>query len=128
MILHPAFKTLVAQPELLAEHVGAYAQLAAAEAHQASRGLRLKGALAAGAVACAALGAGLAGVAVLVLAAIPMADMPAPWALGLAPGVPLAAGAVLWLAQRRQAVDLGFRTLRAQLHLDQVLWQRLGEE
>ncbi|MFO1327354.1 MAG: hypothetical protein U1F56_08340 [Rubrivivax sp.] len=127
MLLHPVFRTLATRPELLAEHVGAYTELALAEAADAGAGLRRKLLLGAAAAASAALGVALAGGAALLAAAIPLATMPAPWALLAAPALPLAAAAVLFALQRRQPVDLGFRTLRGQLALDRVLWQQFSE-
>jgi hypothetical protein len=126
--MHPAFKTLVSQPELLAEHAGAYAQLAAAEVGDVAARLRIKAALGAAAAACGALGLSLAGTALLLLAVVPLSDMPAPWALALAPGVPLFGAAGLWWAQRRRVLDLGMATLRGQIELDRALWRRLTEE
>lgn len=126
--MHPAFKTLVSQPELLAEHAGAYAQLAAAEAGDVAAGLRVKAALGAAAAACGALGLSLAGTALLLLAVVPLSDMPAPWALALAPGVPLVGAVGLWWAQRRRVLDLGMTTLRGQIELDRALWRRLTED
>jgi hypothetical protein len=128
MLLHPAFRLLIGRPELLAEHVGAYAELAAAEAGEAAAGLRLKAGLALAAVACAALGAVLAGTAVLLLAALPLQQMPAPWALALAPALPWLAALLLWLAQRRQVADLRFLALREQLAADRALWQAPAAE
>lgn len=127
MWLHPVFRTLVTRPELLTEHVGAYAELAWAEAADAGAGLKRKAVLGVAALACATFGVALAGVAVLLAAVIPFADMPAPWALLLAPGLPLSAAAALYGMQRRQPVDLSFRALRGQLALDGALWQRVSE-
>ena len=45
MIIHPLVKTLVGRPELLAEHAGAYAELAGAELSQAAKRLRLRAVL-----------------------------------------------------------------------------------
>lgn len=127
MLLHPVFKTLVSQPELLAEHIGAYGELATAEALLAAGQIRSRAAMAVAALGCAALGIGLGGMALLLLAVVPVADMPAPWALAVTPALPLAAGVGLWWAQRRQAIDLTFSTLREQVSLDRLLWQQVSE-
>lgn len=127
MLLHPAFRTLISQPGMLAEHVGAYGQLALAEAAEAVQGLQRKATLMAAAAACVALGGTLGGTAVLLLAVVPVADMPAPWALLAAPGLPLLAAAGLWLAQRRQTLDLRFSNVRQQLDADRALLQQLEQ-
>lgn len=125
MWLHPVFRTLASRPELLAEHAGAYVDLAAAEVDLAARQVRTRAALMAAALACGALGVGLAGTALLLLAVTPLQAMPAPWALAAAPAVPLAAALGLWWAQGRTAVDLRFASLQEQLALDRQLWQQV---
>lgn len=127
MMLHPLFKTLVTKPELLAEHAGAYLELASAEAGEAVSSLRLRALLMAAAVACAAVGVMLGGTAILLLAVVPLDQMPAPWALAAAPAVPLAAAAAMWWAQRSRETDMSFTLLREQVALDQRLLQQLPE-
>ncbi len=125
MFLHPLFKTLATRPELLAEHAGAYLELASAEATEAALRLRLRCLLAGAALGCAALALVLGGVALLLLAVLPLDQMPAPWALAAAPAVPLLSAAGLWTAQRRRALDLSFGMLREQFALDRQLLQQL---
>jgi hypothetical protein len=127
MTLHPLFKTLATRPELLAEHAGAYVELASAEVVEAAERVRARATLMVGAVACGALGISLAGTAVMLAAVMPLQDMPAPWALALAPALPLAAAVVLWWAQRRHTLDLSFELLREQLALDRALMQQVAE-
>jgi uncharacterized membrane protein YqjE len=127
MTLHPLFKTLATRPELLAEHAGAYVELASAEVFEAAERVLARATLMVGAVACGALGISLAGTAVMLAAVMPLQDMPAPWALALAPALPLAAAVVLWWAQRRHTLDLSFELLREQLALDRALMQQVAE-
>jgi uncharacterized membrane protein YqjE len=127
MTIHPLVKTLVARPELLAEHAGAYAELAGAELGQTARRLRTRALLIAAMGLCVALGAVFAGGALLLLAAVPVSEMPAPWALAAVPGgVWLAAGA-LWWAQARGESKGSFEALRAQFALDRELLRAAGE-
>lgn len=126
MFLHPLFRTLATQPELLAEHAGAYFDLASAEAAQAAAQLRLRAALLVVAGVCAGLGLGLAGVALLLMAALPLAAMPAPWALLAVPALPLVLAVGLWWLQRRKRLDLSFALLREQVSLDRELLRQLA--
>lgn len=128
MIVHPLIKTLAMRPHLLAEHAGAYLALAGAEAAQLAAGARRRMLLLAGAAVCGACGALLAGGALLLAAALPVQDMPAPWALLAIPAVPLAAAGALWWAEQRQALDLNFPLLREQMQLDRELLQRVAQE
>lgn len=117
-MIHPFFTKLVSQPGLFAEHAGAYAELAAAEALQLSSHLKRQLVLAVSASLCALLGLGLAGIAALFAAALPFDTMPAPWALFAVPAVPLAgAAACAWLLWRRQSLE-AFALLRSQWAAD----------
>lgn len=127
MRVHPLFKTLLSRPELLAEHAGAYAELASVEVAQAARRARQRAVLAAAALGCAAAGSLLGGVALLALAVVPVSTMPAPWALAVVPGVPLLTAAALWFAQSRQAGQPSFARLREQWTLDQALIGEAGQ-
>ena len=117
-MIHPLFTRLVTQPGLFAEHAGAYAQLAVAEAQQL--GMRWKRQLVLAVVAglCGLMGLALAGMALLLAAAVPAESMPAVWALWVVPAVPLVAagGAVvaMWRMQSQQV----FALLRGQFAED----------
>jgi hypothetical protein len=122
-MFHPLIRMLATRPEMLTEHLGAYAQLAAAEAAYAVDQLRAKVVVAALAGVLALLGSALAGVALLLWAALPVAGMPAPWLLLVVPGVPLVAAlaAALWLRSRPPSPS--FALLREQMARDQALMQ-----
>lgn len=125
-MFHPLIKMLASKPELLAEHVGAYAELAAAEASQAVDQMRNKALVAAAAGVLALTGLLLTGVALLLYGALPMDAMPAPWLLAVVPAVPLAAalGCGLWLRSRPARVS--FALLREQMAQDGALVQEAG--
>lgn len=126
-MIHPLFRLLLSRPQMLAEHVGAYAELASAEAAEAAVVLRTRSLLAVAAVACGLLGLGLAGVALLLLAALPSAQMPLPWLLALVPLTPLALGLGCWQAARRQPPAPAFSLLRRQVALDAALLRESDE-
>jgi cytochrome bd-type quinol oxidase subunit 2 len=122
-MFHPLIKMLVSRPEMLAEHAGAYAELAAAEASQAVDQARNKAIAGAAAGVLALVGLVLAGVAARRGAAVATAAMPAPWLLVVVPALPLAAaiGAVLWLRSRPAVAS--FALLREQMAQDSALIQ-----
>lgn len=125
-MIHPIFTRLVTQPGLFAEHAGAYAELAAAEAQQLAWRWKRQLLLAAAAGLCALVGLVLAGMAVLLAAAVPTAAMPAAFALWVVPAVPLlaaaGAGALLW---RMQSVA-AFALLRGQIAADARLLEEVA--
>jgi hypothetical protein len=95
-MIHPVYKLLAARPELLAQHLGGYAQLARTQAAEALLAARQRLLLLGVCLASGLLGLGLAGVAALLAAALPWPGMPAPWLLAALPGllmlIALAAG------------------------------------
>lgn len=117
-MIHPFFTRLVSQPGLFAEHAGAYAELATAEALQLTSRLKRQLLLAVSAALCALLGLGMAGVAALLAAAVPFESMPAPWALWLVPALPLAAAAACGLQLWRMQSVSAFALLRSQFAAD----------
>lgn len=121
---HPALRQLLRRPELLAEHLGAYGERAAADAQALAAALQSRLLLQGAALGCALLGLGLGGMALLLAAVLPLATMPAPWALAAVPALPLAVAAALWLRQRRHAPALDFPALRERWQEDRARWQR----
>ena len=117
-MIHPLFTRLVSQPGLFAEHAGAYAELAAAEALQMSTRLKRQLLLGVTAALCAFLGLGLAGVSALLAAALPVDTMPAPWALWALPALPLAGAAASGLQLWRMQSVTAFALLRSQFAAD----------
>ena len=117
-MIHPLFTRLVTQPGLFAEHAGAYAELAAAEAQQLGSRWKRQLLLTVAAGILGLLGVGLAGVALLLAAAIPIDTMPAGWALWAVPALPWAgAGTCAFMLWRMQSVA-AFALLRDQIAAD----------
>jgi hypothetical protein len=125
-MVHPMLKMLATRPELMAEHFGAYAELAAAEASEAAalwRG-RLLWAVATGAFVLLALMFG--GVSLLLLGALPREAMPAPWLLVLVPLLALALAGACWITLRSRPVAAPFAQLRQQVEVDAALMAEAG--
>ena len=117
-MIHPFFTRLVTQPGLFAEHAGAYAELAAAEAQQLGTRWKRQLLLAALTGVCTLVGLMLAGMALLLAAALPAAAMPAAWALWVVPLVPLVAAAGAAASLWRMRSVAAFALLRGQIAAD----------
>ncbi len=120
-MIHPLIQLLATRPELLAEHVGGYGGLVAAQATQAVAQLRRRAWLAGGLLVGLSGAVGLGGVALLLWGALPLAQMPMPallWAVPLAPLL-VAAGCAWALNQRPMA--WGLQILGEQLAADAAL-------
>jgi hypothetical protein len=127
-MFHPLFKTLATQPELLAEHAGAYAELAAVETAVLGRWLRRQARLWCALVVSAGIAVGMAGVALMLAAAIPAAAMPAPALLCCVPAVPALVSAACAMALRQPPADTAFASLRQQWRADRALWREVLQE
>jgi hypothetical protein len=120
-MLHPLLRLVATQPQLLADHAEAYAELAAAEIGAVSSVWKRRTALNAAALCCLGVAAVLAGVALMLWAVVPAADIRAPWALVAAPLVPAAAAAICLMAAASLRSTGGFDKLRQQMTADIVM-------
>lgn len=126
-MIHPLIRLLATRPEVLAEHFGAYAQLASAEAGEAAAQWRRQVLIITAMVLLLTLGLGLAGTALLLLAAVPVNGMPAPWLLATVPLAPLALALGCWIALQQRPAGRSFAQLREQVALDAALLHDAGE-
>ena len=117
-MFHPLLKLLARRPDLLADHLDAYADLASAQVRATRRALATHALLVALAGLGALLALLLAGLALLLWAALSPELLARPWMLLLIPALPalLALGAA-W-ALRSSAPLAGFGPLREQFSRD----------
>lgn len=119
--MHPLLHLIVREPDLLADHAGAYAELLGEEIGVASTHWKRKALLSAVALCSAGVGAVLVGVALMLWAVIPPENMNAPWALIAAPLVPLGLAVGCWVSAQRQAGPRAFEQVRRQLREDAAM-------
>jgi uncharacterized membrane protein YqjE len=116
------------QPGLVAEHAGAYAQLASAELDEWGAQWKSRASLGTAAALLAYLALALAGAAGLALAVVPVQAMPMPWLLAVIPAVPLLlAGAMAWRVRRMKQTS-PFAALRQQVAQDLATLRILDDE
>jgi len=125
-MLHPLLHLVATQPQLLAEHAEAYAELIAAQVGTASVALKRRAMLGAVALCCLGVAAVLAGVALMLWAVIPPADIHATWALIVGPLLPAVASAACLAAARSDGEAGGFSALREQLRADIGMLREAG--
>ncbi|HEY0819724.1 MAG TPA: phage holin family protein [Rhizobacter sp.] len=119
--MHPLLHLVIREPNLLADHAGAYAELLGEEIGSASAQWKRKALLSAVALSCAGVGAVLVGVALMLWAVIPPENMNAPWALIVAPLVPLGAAVACWVSAQSQTGPRAFEQMRRQLREDAAM-------
>ncbi len=125
-MMHPLLHLIATRPQMLADHAEAYAELVASEVADVSASWKRRVVLNAVALCCLGVAAVLAGVALMLWAVFPPASMHAPWALLVAPLVPLAIALIcLWMA--RPAGDVGpFDKVRQQLQADMLMFREVS--
>lgn len=125
-MIHPLLQLIATQPQLLADHAEAYAELMAAEIGDVSAIWKRRAVLNAVALCCLTAAAILAGVALMLWAVIPSGHLQVPWALIVAPLLPVAAALWCLMAARGHGERRAFENLRRQLAADMVMLREVA--
>lgn len=126
-MIPPLLLRAATHPGLFADHLGAYAELAGAEAGVLGQRWLRCGALALGALVSGSLALGLAGVATLLVASVPLELMRAPWALWALPLLCAVISALCaWGVRASATAHSAFPLLRRQLEADAQLLREVN--
>jgi hypothetical protein len=117
-MLYTLLRLSITQPQLLAEHADAYAELVSTEVRSALALWQRQLWLNALAGACLAVAAVLAGVAWMLWAVTPVENIRAPWALLGAPLLPCALALWCLIQARAKSHGAAFEKLLQQLRAD----------
>lgn len=120
-MIHPLFRLVAAEPQMVADHLSGYAELLGDELRAFGGGWTRRLLLQLAAIGLLAVAVALAGVALIVWAATPLAALHAPWVLVVVPLAPLVAAGGCLAAARSGAPREGFAALRRQLAEDSRL-------
>ncbi len=125
-MIHPLLRLAATEPQLIGDHVEAYAALVGEEVSKVSTSLIIRAALFATALVLVAVGLVLVGVALLFCAAIPASDFPAAWAMVVVPLAPfvIAVGCVVFA--RSRPTEKPFDTIKKQLHADMAMLREVS--
>lgn len=114
---HPLLRLIATRPQLLADHVEAYAALVGDEVGATAAVWKRRTLFGATALCLAGVAAVLGGVALMLWAVTPAGALRAPWALIAAPALP--ALIALWCAlEARRVQGAAFAELRRQVGID----------
>jgi len=125
-MIHPLLHLIATKPQLIGDHVEAYAELVGAEVGKTSRLWVAR--VAYYAVALFLLSAGLVftGVALMLWATTPSDNMNLPWLLVVVPLVPFAAGAFCIFKARADSSTNAFDAVKQQLHADMTMLREVS--
>lgn len=125
-MIHPLLKLIATEPEVLGDHVEAYADLVGDEVRKAGNAWAARLALYGAALGLLGVGLVLAGVALMLWAALPTGDFQAPWVLVAVPAVTLAAAVLCALLARRSRVESAFDNVKKQLSADMAMLREVS--
>lgn len=125
-MIHPFIRLLVSRPQLVLEHLGGYADMAAAQMQMTLGTIKTRAVLMGACVGLMLLTVFLAGVALLLWGAIPEANMPRPWLLWVAPLVPLLGAIVCLVLVKQRPLALSLDAFREQAALDAALFREVS--
>lgn len=127
-MIHPVLKLVATEPQLIGDHVGAYAELVGEEISKVSTGWMVRIGLWVAAGLLALIGLVLVGVSLLNWAGTPDADVRSGWLFILVPLVPLiaAVGCALWA--RSHKIEDAFGTVKKQLDADIAMLREVGTQ
>ena len=124
-MIHPLLRLAATQPQLLGDHVEAYAAMLGEEAKEVSDSLIRRAVLYGAAAVMGLVGLMLVGVALLFWAAI-APDYNAGWALIVVPLVPLAGAAACFFSARSKPISEAFGKVRQQLKADMAMLREVN--
>ena len=126
-MIHPLFRLIASQPQMLADHVEAYSDLVSEEVALAAGQLKRKAVSAVLLVVLALVAALLAGVALMLWAVTPPDNVHAPWALVIVPLIPALAAAGCWFSAKSPDKGQGFAGIKAQLAADAAMLRSVSQ-
>jgi hypothetical protein len=126
-VIHPLLRLIATQPQLLADHAEAYADLLGEEFGAAAARWKRQAVLAALGLCLIGVSAVLGGVALMFWAVMRPEDIQAPWALVAAPLLPLVVAIGCLVAANRSSVPTGpFDSLRQQMRSDVAMLREVS--
>ncbi len=125
-MIHPLVRLIVNEPELLAEHLAAYAELIGSEAQHVRSRVAIRVLMSALALCCIGVAAVLAGVALMLWAITPNLSQQAEWALIAAPAIPALVAMIAGLIAKRPPAKEAFAAVHEQVMSDLQMLKEVG--
>lgn len=125
-MIHPLLRLAATEPQLLGDHVEAYAALVGEELGRASTSWVMRIGLYVAALAMVCVGLVLIGVALLLAASVPSSEYPATWALFVVPLAPFVIGAACVFVARSKPIASAFDKIKSQLDADMAMLREVS--
>jgi cytochrome c biogenesis factor len=125
-MIHPLLRLIATEPQLLGDHVEAYAELVGDEVKKTGSAWGLRLGLYAAALCLVGVSLVLAGVAVMLWASLPSSSFQLPWLLIAVPATTLVAAVACALIARRNPVENAFDNVKKQLSADMAMLREVS--
>ena len=125
-MIHPLLRLIATEPQVLGDHVEAYAELVGDELKKTSAAWTARLALYLGALCLGGVGLVFAGVAVMLWASLPPAGMQQPWVLIAVPLLTLGGAVLCGLLGRRNPIENAFDNVKKQLNADMAMLREVS--
>jgi len=125
-MIHPLLHLIATKPQLLGDHVEAYAELVGAEVSKTSKLWISRVVLWAAAAFLATIFLVFTGVAIMLWGVVPADSMNVPWLLLVVPVVPLVAAIACAMLARSHPDQTAFQTVKEQLSADMAMLREVS--
>jgi hypothetical protein len=125
-MIHPLLRLIATEPQILGDHVEAYAELVGDEVRKTSSAWSLRIGLYLAALALGSVGLVLTGVAIMLWGSLPPASLHQPWLLVAVPAASFVAAIICVLCARRNPVENAFDNVKKQLSADMAMLREVS--
>jgi hypothetical protein len=125
-MIHPLLRLIATEPQVLGDHVEAYAELVGDEVKKTSSAWATRLGLYFAALGLFGVGLVFTGVALMLWAALPPTGFQAPWVLIAVPAVAFAAALVCAIVAANSPIENAFDNVRKQLSADMAMLREVS--
>jgi hypothetical protein len=125
-MIHPLLRLIATEPQILGDHVEAYAELVGDELKKTSSAWVTRLALYGAALCLLGVGLIFTGVALMLWASLPPTSLQLPWLLVAVPAVTLIAGLVCAVAAKQSRIESAFDNVKKQLSADMAMLREVS--
>lgn len=125
-MIHPLLRLIATEPQILGDHVEAYAELVGDEVRKTSSAWATRLGLYAAAGCLGCMGLVFTGVALMLWASLPASGFQAPWLLVAVPALPFVAALICALMAAQIPVGNAFDNVKKQLNADMAMLREVS--
>jgi hypothetical protein len=125
-MIHPLLRLIATEPQILGDHVEAYAELVGDEVKKTSSAWATRLGLYLAALCLLGVGLVFTGVALMLWAALPPSGFQAPWVLVAVPAVTFVAALLCAILARRSPIENAFDNVKKQLSADMAMLREVS--